>query len=130
MRSQRIPKPIDLGLVLTLYDERDRLVELEVGATVEALEPRATDREVHGQDHARGAARGVGRGAPDLVDVAVGHEADVELSRLLSLAVEPQARIGLLHLVLLHQRVGRPPLVTVLDGRPPRDSSLGRKIES
>src|ERR687891_563420 len=40
-------------------------------------------------------------GTPHLVDAAVGQQARVELGRLLSLTVEPEAEKGVAHLVLL-----------------------------
>ena len=78
VRRQRIPQPVDLGLVLALENERDRLAEAELGPAVEALEPLATDGEVDRQDHPGRPAGRLCGGAPDLVDAAVGQQARVE----------------------------------------------------
>jgi hypothetical protein len=91
-------------LVLALDDERHRLGEAEIGAAVEALVALAVEREVDRQDHPGRPARRVGGGAPDLVDAAFGQQARVELRRLLSVAVEPEAGIRGPHLVLLWER--------------------------
>jgi hypothetical protein len=49
---QRFPQPIDLRLVPAVDDQRQRLVEPELRAPVEALQLLAGDGEVHRQHHA------------------------------------------------------------------------------
>jgi hypothetical protein len=44
-RRQRLPQPVDLGLVVAVDDERHRLVEPELRAAVEALELLASEGE-------------------------------------------------------------------------------------
>src|SRR5881396_3254200 len=90
--DEGVPVLVDLSLILAVDRERDRFVELEVGTAVESDERLAGDGEVDCQNNAGRPARRVRRRPVDLVDPAVREERRVELRRLLSLAVKPQAR--------------------------------------
>jgi hypothetical protein len=71
-RREGVGQPDDLGLVLASDLERDRLVELEVRAAVEAGELPSGERELDDQHVARLAARGVRRRAVDAVRADAG----------------------------------------------------------
>ena len=64
--DERRPEAIDLGLVLALDHQRDRLGERELRSAVEADEPLPGERELDGQDLTLARARVVGRGAHTL----------------------------------------------------------------
>src|SRR5207244_4990048 len=95
--EERLPVAIDLGLVVAVDRQRDRLGELEIRAAIQPDERSAGEREVDGDDRSRGAARRVGRRAVDAIDAAVREERRVVPGRLLGVAVEPQARADLVH---------------------------------
>src|SRR5436190_11698823 len=92
IRSQELPVAVDLGLILALDEERDRLVEPEVGTAVEAHERLAIERERDRQDLALIATWRVGRGSVDPVDPAVREDPGVELGGFLGSTIEPEAR--------------------------------------
>src|SRR2546427_11263220 len=93
--DEGVPVLVDLGLVLAVDRERHRLGELEVGTAVEPDDRLPGDGEVDRENYAGRPARRVRRRPVDLVDPAVREERRVELRRLLSLAVKPQARSDL-----------------------------------
>jgi len=75
--------------------------KFQAEAAVEPLELLASEREVNRQHHARRPGGRLSWRAPDLVDVAVRQQRQIEAGRLLGVAVEPQTGKRLGHRVLL-----------------------------
>src|SRR5262249_3453321 len=88
-RGQLVPVVVDLGLVLAVDHERDGLGETVHRPAVQGREGLAVELESHRHDAAlrtRAAVAVAGNG----LDPRVPEDRDVEIGRLLGLAVEPQ----------------------------------------
>src|SRR6185312_4306747 len=97
VREERVPVAVDLGLVVAIDRQRDRLGERELRAAVEPDERASAEGEVDRDDRALRAARGLARRGIDAVDPAVGEDRGVEPCGLLGVAVEPEACADLVH---------------------------------
>ena len=94
-RGQPLPVVVDVLLGLAVDLEGDSLVELELGAAVDADEPLALQLELHGHNHPGRSRRGLGV-VRDVHDARILEDGNVEGSGLLGFGVEPQVRDDLL----------------------------------
>ena len=102
--GELLPEVVDLCLVLAADLERDRLVELELRAAVDADELRVADPPPDRHDRARlllADLLGCLAVAHDLADLGVVEDLAVEVGGLLGLAVEPKVRGDSTHALLL-----------------------------
>ena len=94
--EQRVPVAVDLGLVVAVHDERDRVVERVERPGADRHERLAEQRELDDLDRAGRAARRVGRQRRHAVDARVGEDRGVELRGLLGLLRVPEVGRDLL----------------------------------
>src|SRR6185312_13724796 len=105
-----VPEVVDLLLAVAVDDQRDRLVELELRASVERQELDAIQYEGHGQYPPLRLAVDVEAflaEVSDRADARVLEDRDVVFRRVLGLFVEPQAGRDLLqvgHGILLNEQ--------------------------
>src|ERR1044072_1368834 len=86
-----VPVAVGLRLVLGVDHERDRFVEVELGAAVETNERHAENGELDGEHVPLLAGGKIAGRTQDLADAAVGKGGGVELGSLLGVLVEPEA---------------------------------------
>src|SRR5437588_1074845 len=102
--EQRVPVAIELGLVVTNDDQRDRVIEQVERPGADRLEALAKEREVH---HLHGTRRTAGRITEQRrypVDARVGEDRRVERRLLLGLLRVPKVRKDLRASLYTHVR--------------------------